>query len=566
MNLKKKMFIISKPYIPMQTIGLVLTILFSLTVFATPLVSAYLIDEVIPTGLLSKLYVGLMIFFMVSIAQPILSYSKNILFLRIAEMITLNIRQDLFKKIIFAPLTFFDKNNKGDIISRILGDGREISKFITSFFVVVIKNIVSILIIIAGMFYLSARITLLVLGIFLIFIIMNIKLSSKIRQISLKLQKNYDAMCTVISQMIDSIITVKAFSLEKKIEKKYDVVIQNSYRDNIKFESLRIMLDSATNLIIILSLTIIYGVGALFVMNNEMTLGTVMALGLYFQMLIMPVSEMLNNNISMQKAIPIFDRLFEYLELENEAMDYGQTKLRGSIEIKGLFFEYENGTVALNGVNLSIEENSFNAIIGQSGSGKSTLVKLLLGFYRPQKGAIYIGDQNIQDVGIDTLRNSIGYVSQSIELFNATVYENIVCTEQDVTQEEVIETCKLLNIHDKIMKLPEEYNSQITERVNLSGGEKQRIAIARALLKKPTILILDEPTSSLDPTNESNINEAIELISKKCTVILISHKVSTFAKADRIFEMKNGQLEKKKLPVALSKDQEEYYDLIETVL
>ncbi|MGH2332428.1 ATP-binding cassette domain-containing protein [Thermoanaerobacter mathranii] len=164
-----------------------------------------------------------------------------------------------------------------------------------------------------------------------------------------------------------------------------------------------------------------------------------------------------------------------------------------------------------------IEPKSFVALVGRSGSGKSTFVKLLLGFYRPTSGRIKIGGKDILDMGVNVLRKNISFVPQDIELFNTSIKENIRFGKPDASDEEIFEICKKLKLHEKIISLPEGYDTIISERVNLSGGEKQRVAIARALIKKPKIFILDEPTSSLDPENEMILSEILKEISKDCT-------------------------------------------------
>jgi ABC-type multidrug transport system fused ATPase/permease subunit len=189
-----------------------------------------------------------------------------------------------------------------------------------------------------------------------------------------------------------------------------------------------------------------------------------------------------------------------------------------------------------------LPEKGLIAFVGHSGAGKSTLAKLLLKLYSPSQGNIYVGGKNINEIAVNTLRGNISFVPQEVDLFNQSIRDNIVCGNLAVTDEEIIQICTRLKLHEKIMELPEGYDSIITERVNLSGGEKQRIATARALVKKPKIFILDEPTSSLDPENEIIIRETIEDLSKRSLVIVIAHKITTIKNADMIYVFDKGRL------------------------
>ena len=539
--LLKRILDLIKPHIGMEILGFILTILYSLSVFASPMVSKYLIDEVIPANSLQKLYVGITIFCLVCLSQPIFGYFKDMLFLNITEDITLNIRNKLFKKVLSAPMNFFDKTNKGEIISRILNDGRGASQFITNFFVIIIKNVAMILMILAGMIYISLKLTCIILLMFLLFALVNWKLSKKFNNLSLNTQQNYDDICTFINQTADTIMTVKSFSMEKDLMEKYNKIMKKAYLDNKKLRALSIFLNNLTSVIVILSLCVIYGLGSILVMKGNMTIGSVIALGLYFQLFVQPVYELFNNNIELNATMPIFDRIYEYIDMDSEVLDGKESKkVESGIIAKNLSFKYGDGTKALNNINLEIQEKGLYALVGRSGSGKSTFIKLLMGLYEPTVGELFIGGKNIMEIDLNTLRKSISLVPQEIDLFNTSVLENIRCGNPKTSEEEIIEMCKKLKLHDKIMSLPEKYNSIITERVNLSGGEKQRIAIARALMKKPKIFICDEPTSALDPENEERIRETIEDISKECTVIVIAHKTHTIINADKIFVFDKG--------------------------
>ena len=539
----KRIVEIIKPYMVLEILGLILTIIYTLAVFAAPMVSKYLIDEVLHTNSREKVYYGVGIFFAVCALQPIVGYFKDILFLNITENITFTIRERLFSKVIKAPLKFFDNTNRGDILSRIINDGRGASSFVTNLFVVFIKDVLLIIMILIGMIYLSPIITGSVLILFFLYFVLNMKLSKKFNQLSQKSQENFDLICTTINQSVNSITTIKSFQIEKEINEDFSKVLKNAYEYNKKIGYLSTLLNNMTSIVVILSLCIIYGLGTLMVMENKATLGTLIALATYFQLLVQPVYELQNNNIQYQTTIPIFDRIYEYFEMAIEKIEQSTGKeIKGRIDVKDVSFSYKDNVDVLNNINLQIPSKGLISLVGSSGSGKSTFVKLLLGLYKPTGGKIYISNEDIEKIGINALRKNISFVPQEIDLLNASVRENIICGNKSLTDNQIIDICKKVGIHDKFMSLPKGYGNIISERVDLSGGEKQRLGIARALIKNSSIVILDEPTSALDPENETNIRTLIEDIAKEKAVIVIAHKLSTILNSDRIVVFDKGKI------------------------
>jgi ABC-type multidrug transport system fused ATPase/permease subunit len=542
-----------KPYIPAEIAGLSLTMVYTSAVFAAPIVSKYLIDEVLPSHSQTKLYFGLIMFFFVCMLQPVAGYVKDIIFLNISENITYAIRKSLFAKIIQAPLQFFDRTPKGEILSRVINDGRSSSEFVSHLFVVMAKNILLIGMILGGMFFLSVQITVIVLAMFALFLFLNSKLSRKFTELSARAQRNFDSICTGINQMLDCIVTIKSFPMVDHVKGEFDKELHNTWLCNKKIGCLSILINNITGIITVFSLCIIYGLGMLLVMSGKTTLGTVMALGLYFQMLIQPVYELQSNNIEYQKTLPIFDRLYEYLELpgEEEPSNPRRKVTGGEIVAENVSFAYHNQIEALDDINLVIPSRGLISLVGRSGSGKSTFIKLLMGFYIPTSGRISIGGQDLLEIGVGALRNMISLVPQEIDLFHCSVKDNIICGTSGVTDEAVVDLCKRLDLHGRISAFPEGYDSIISERANLSGGEKQRIGIARALIKNAPVLIFDEPTAALDPENENIIRNILEDIARERTVIVATHKLSTIVHSNQIIVFDNGKIVKEVASVSL---------------
>jgi ABC-type bacteriocin/lantibiotic exporter with double-glycine peptidase domain len=534
----KRIFLLIKEYLLLEIVGFILTILSTLFVFSSPMVSKYLIDSILPSHSLTNLYDGIIIFFLVTISQPILGYFKDILFLYIIEKISLDLRTALFSKVIYATMRFFDKEKKGDIMSRILSGGQYASNFISTFFTILLKDIMLIVMILVGMFCTSVFITLIILAMIVVIIPLLAVLGNKFKSLSHEAQIQQDRIYTGLNQMLDSIGTIKSLSLEKDVVRNFDMYCRDSYRNSIKTNKLGILINYLSVASVVLALCLIYCYGTVLVMRGEMTLGSVIAMGMYLQMIVQPVSELMNCNISVQKIKPIFERIFEYFDVKPENSK-GNSGLRigGNIVFENVVFSYKSGQRVLDGLSFVIPERKLTVISGKSGSGKSTIVKLLMRFYEPDSGNIYINNEKIGDLNLMELRNNIGYVPQNIELLNKSIMENLKYGNEDVKPQDAIDMCMKLKLDEMITHLPEKYDTIITERINLSGGEIQRLGICRALLKGPSVIIMDEPTSALDNENEEIIRELLEDLSKTKTVILITHRKSSFNNPDNIIDI-----------------------------
>ncbi|MBU5225611.1 ABC transporter ATP-binding protein/permease [Clostridium senegalense] len=534
---------VAKEYKWQELIGLIFTILYTIAVFISPIVSRYLIDEVIPSNSLDKLKIGILIFFGGCICQPIFGYLKNRVFMKISENITIMFREEMFNKVINAPMEFFDGCNNGAIVSRISNDGRNVSEFITNFFVVVVKNIVLIIMIIIGMLILSKEITLMVILLYAIYFFVNWKISHKFNPMSKDIQESYDQICIKINRSVGLVNTIKAFNQEDKVKEEFKEIIERNYRNNLKFRKLSMLMNSVSNGIMITSLSIVYGIGSLLVMDGKITIGTVVAIGLYFQLLVQPIYELLNSNIDIHTIIPIFNRINEYMNLKTERASKQENEILyiKEIELKNVNFKYNNGSEAVKNINLKLPSKGIFAIVGDSGAGKSSLIKLLSAFYDSYEGEIKINEKELKEYGVRDVRSVISLVSQDIELLNESIKNNIKMG-RDIEDLKIEEVIRNLNLEESIKKLELGYDTVINERVNLSGGEKQRLSIARALVKKSLIYIFDEPTAALDTINEKRVKDILEELSKQSLVIIITHNLSLLNKADCIYTMKKGEI------------------------
>lgn len=541
-NVIKELYEYAKVYLKQELLGMFFTILYTVAIFISPIVSRYLIDDVMPSKSMYKLLAGITIFFLGCIGQPIFGYVKNRIFAKVSEKTTVTIREEMFNKMIDAPLTFFDKNNMGAIVSRISNDGRSISDFIINFFVVFLKNVVLIVIILIGMLMQSVKLTLFIIVLFSIYFLLNLWMSKKFGPLSKKIQESYDNICIKINHSVSQINTIKLFNQEQTVKDEFKKIIDDSYYYNMKSRNLNMLINCLNNSLVIMSLTIVYGYGSYMVIKGESTIGTIIAFGLFFQNLVQPIYEFLNNNIDIRRMDPVIKRIKEYSNLESERQENGYSldKIE-NIKIKNLSFSYCNDKKALNHVNMMFEEQHLYAIIGDSGAGKSTLIKLLSALYDSYEGEILFNGKEMRNYGVRQIRSNISFVTQEIELRNASIRDNIAL-DRGLTDEELQKMIEFVNLGDVVDKLDNGLDSIVNERTNLSGGEKQRLGIARALAKNSSIYIFDEPTAALDTVNEKKIKDIIKQLSKSKMVILITHNLGLLNEADCIYVMKQGEV------------------------
>lgn len=543
-QLFQRIKLLLRPYIWYEVLGVLLTIAYSVAVFLTPKVSEYLIDEVIPSKSYEKLLMGILMFAAICILQPLFGYFKDRIFVYITEKITYDIRNRLYTRMIHANFAFFSKVKGGDLISIIMNDGRGASDFISKIFATLLKNGLLIIMILIGMFTISWRITIVVLLIFLSLFSMNRKYGKKLQKLSANIQTNYDHICSCVNQTNNAILSIKINNQESSEKNKFETITEKMKKDNIACDNTQILMNNLTMVLVVLCLAIIYGWGAISVMTGELTVGSVIAMGLYFQLLSQPLFEMTGVSISTNVVIPIFDRIDKYLNVQQEKLgDYKGILQFASIQIKDLNFAYSKELEeVLCNINLLLPGKGLVCIVGESGSGKSTFTKLLMGMFFIESGHIFFGNKDINDITPTTLRRNISYVPQDCELLNDTFINNLCYGVHNAEPRKVEEICRLLRLHDKITSLSDGYNSIITEKANLSGGEKQRILIARAILKDTPIIILDEPLSALDDENISIVTKMVMELSKIKLIIMVTHYEDDMLKPDLQILFERGQI------------------------
>lgn len=465
-----------------------------------------------------------------------------------------DIRNDLYRKIMILPLSFYSHHKKGDIMARITTDVQEIEVSIISYLDTFIKSPITILAYFAYMLGVSWRLTLFVLILLPIGGLIIGAIGKSLKKDSLDGQNRFAGMLATIEETIGGLRIIKAFNAIDYSSEKFNE--QNGlYTRVIKFVNRKRDLSSPmSEFLSSIIISIVVWFGATLILDAAATPGAepsitaanFIAYIVVFSQIISPAKSFSQGFYSLQKGMASADRIFEVLDAEEVIVEKQDAlelpDFKDSIIYNNVSFHYNEVNV-LHNVNLTIPKGKMIALVGESGGGKSTLVDLLPRFYDVSAGHILIDGTDIRDFKISDVRGLMGIVSQESILFNDTVFNNIAFGLEHATREAVIEAAKIANAHDFIMEMEDGYDTVIGDRgMNLSGGQRQRISIARAVLKNPPILILDEATSSLDTESERLVQEALAKVMTNRTSIVIAHRLSTIQNADEILVMVKGQI------------------------
>lgn len=466
---------------------------------------------------------------------------------RLAHRMIFDIRRDLFQHIQKLPLDFYHAKQTGAISSRLVSDVSQAQNFFglagTNFFM----DFTSLVTITGVVSYLNWKLALVTYSTLPLYLFLQRRLRRRMRLNSREARRRMEILEGGIHESIAGISEIKSFTHEGEQSRRFAdrcwSYLQSAF-ENVRINAISL---GITALLTRVPAVLVIWIGGHFVLRGELSLGALMAFYAYLEMVYNPLTRLSELNIQLANSQAAIDRLFEFFDLATETGTDGQgpplTVRAGGIRFQGVAFGYLPGQPVLKGITLEVKPASRVALVGASGAGKSTLVKLLVRFHDSWEGAITIDSQDIRGVNLQSLRSQVGYVQQDPVLFSGTVEDNIRVGKPGAAQGEVVRAADLANALEFIRQLPNAFQTEIGERgVRLSGGQKQRIAIARAFLKNAPILVLDESTSSLDLPSERLVHEALDLLARGRTTIIIAHRLSTVANADWIFVLDGGRL------------------------
>ena len=458
------------------------------------------------------------------------------------------IRNEIYKKLLILPLSFYSKNKKGDIIARLTTDVQEVEFSIMNYLEMIVRDPVTVIAYLIFMIILSPKLTLFVLIILPITGFLIGMIGKSLRKQSKIGQARFAGLLSTIEESISGLRIIKAFNAIDYSDDKfrqqnddYAKILLWIYRRRDLSSPLSEFLSS-----VVIVVVLWFGGKMVLSDNPAIQASAFITYIVVFSQIIPPAKTFTQGFYSIQKGIASAERIFEILDaeevIEEKPDAFPIRSFEKEIEYKNVGFTYDHEPVLKN-INLKIPKGKVIAIVGESGGGKSTLVDLLPRFYDVTEGELLIDGKNVKDVRISDLRGLMGIVSQESILFNDTFFNNIAFGKTDITEEKVIAAAKVANAHEFIMQTENGYQTTIGDRgVKLSGGQRQRLSIARAVLANPPILILDEATSSLDTESEKYVQEALNNVMKDRTTVVIAHRLSTIKHADEIIVLKKGEI------------------------
>ena len=563
-----------KPYW-FQFLMVFMAILLSATVGLLPsIITGRIVDEALVGKNMTLLIRLLVMAFVTLAASQIIGVIESYINAWISQRIIFDMKNQMYDHLQHMPHSFFTSERQGDIITRMNTDISGVSSVISGTLSSVVSNVATVVTTLVALFTMSWQLAL--VGIVVIpLLILPTKSVGRTRwQLLSESQAKTDEMNQLVDETlsVSGSLLVKLFTREKQEYDRFvavnEEVTQLTLKEQRSGKWFRVVMGMFTQ---IGPLLIYFAGGWLIISRTDpgLTVGTITATVALVNRLYRPVESLLDIHVSFTRSLALFTRIFDYFDMVNPIVS-PENGLRPKMHNTRIVFEhvsfsYSPDKPLLRDIYFTVPGGKMYAIVGPSGSGKSTIVNLIPRLYDVTGGRVMIGRVDVRDCDLTYLRSGIGMVTQDTYLFNGTIRENLLYAKPDATREEIEEACRTASIHDFIMSQPDGYDTQVGNRgLKLSGGEKQRLSIARVMLKDPKILILDEATSALDSISENAIQEALEIMMKGRTSIVIAHRLSTILKADRILVVKDGIIAEEGTHDELLEKNGVYRDLYET--
>ncbi|AEC50965.1 ABC transporter ATP-binding protein [Pyrococcus sp. NA2] len=475
-----------------------------------------------------------------------------------------NLREKLHRKILESNLDFFKEKSTGDLVSRLINDTNIVNDVLVSGLLGGLSSLLSLGGIMVAMFLLNVKLTLVTLSSVPLMVIVALYFGGKMRRAYRETRQKIAKISSVVEESVAGIETIRAFGKERDVEREFSKVSMDTIRAYLRVAIYMGIFWPLMNITSLISVIVVIAYGGYLAYKGIVSIGVVVAFIQYAQRFRGPINNVVSMYDSLQSALAALERIYEVLE-DEKVEDYSGievNKLSGEIEFRNVWFEYEEGRPVLKDINLVIPPGSKIAIVGKTGAGKTTLANLIMRFYDPTKGVILYDGIDGRKISRRSLRARIGYVPQETYLFPGTIMENILIANPKAREEDVIRVCKELGIHDFIMKLPKGYETPAGEAGKLlSVGERQLISLARALLKNPDIVILDEALSSVDPKTERLVQDAMLKLMEGRTSIIIAHRLSITRFVDRVIVIEDGRIVEEGRPESLLERKGYFYRL-----
>lgn len=537
------------PYWKGQVLVVILVGFISAMGLVSPLLVREIIDRAIPQGDVQALALLTAASIFAALFLGLLNVAENHIHTWIGKQVVFDLRNSMYRQLQGMGLRFFSETRTGDIMSRINNDISGVEGVITGTMVQILQSLAVVTFTLTALFLMDWRLSLLGVCLIPLFILPTKKVGKARWKIAKETQEKFAELNQIIQETLGlaGVILTMVFNQEQQERKRFrevsSQVIGLQIRESLVGRWFRMFIGVFT----VMGPALLYFYGGYLVIQGELTIGTIVAFIALLSRLYGPTAQLFNIHIDVIRSLALFERVFQYLDMEPDIKEHPSAKVlplvSGHIEFDAVCFGYKPLSPILRDITFSVAKGEMVALVGPSGAGKTTTTSLVSRLYDVDSGTIRIDGYDIRDVTLDSLRGQIGVVTQDTYLFNRTIRENVLYGKPHASESDMREACKAAYIHDFILSLPNQYDTIVGEQgIKLSGGEKQRIAIARALLKDPRIIILDEATSSLDSHSESLIQAALQPLLKNRTSLVIAHRLSTIRAASTILVFNEGQI------------------------
>ncbi len=483
----------------------------------------------------------------IAVLDGICSFAEKYLTTSVAQWVAYDLRRAIYSHVQKLSLSYHDHKRTGDLISRITDDIDAIQSFIQSSLLTSLVNVITLVGMVGVMFYLNWRFTLIALSVAPVLAILVYTYTRRIKKAARAVRKKEGEITSLVEEVLSSIRVVKAFAREEYEVKRLEEESLENVELALRARSLKAKLTPFVGLVVAVGTALVLWFGARLVLAGALSVGSLVVFILYLGKMYKPMQELSKTTDTYSKAAVGYERVYEVLDIDGQIKDLPRAirapRFQGKIEFEHVSFSYTREAPVLNDVSFSVQPGQVAALVGPTGAGKTTIISLLPRFYDPASGVIKIDGTDIRRFQQKYVRRQISFVLQDTVLFHSTVWQNIAYGNPETSRRKIIQAAEAANASEFIEKLPQGYDTILGERgMTLSGGQRQRLAIARAVVRNTPILILDEPTASLDSESEQLVLEALHRLMEGKTAIIITHRLSIIQHADVILVIQHGRV------------------------
>ena len=547
-----RIFTYLKPYVPQFLLVFFAILVSAVLGLLPPVIIGRIVDDALAGKDLTLLARLLLVAFVTLGLSRFIAVAEGFVSVWISQHIVFDLRNQMYDHLQHMPHAFFATEKQGDIITRMNADIDGVSTVVSRTLASVLSNLVVVATTLVALFSLNWKLAFLGVMLIPLLVLPAKRVGRKRWSLMSAGRKEQDAVNQIVDETlsVSGSLLVKLFTREKAEYRRFVAANERLTRLDLREQRSGSWFRLFIGLFSELSPLLIYFAGGMIIVggwDDALTIGTITAVVALVDRLYRPVDNLLNVSVEFTRSLALFSRIFAYFDMNSSirSPENGQKPdfAASPVVYDHVSFSYDGSRSNLEDISFTVPCGQMVAIVGPSGAGKSTVVNLLPRLYDVTGGSVRIGDTDVRDMDLECLRSQIGLVTQDAYLFNGTILENLLYAKPDATREEVESACRAANIHDFIASQPKGYGSEVGNRgLKLSGGEKQRLSIARVVLKNPKVVILDEATSALDSISESAIQDAFERIMRGRTSIVIAHRLSTVMRADRILVLSNGRI------------------------